>query len=63
MITPYLIVKGSIAILAGLTGIIILRDVGRSERRGSPASDLIRQLMFISFSGTDEKRNPYSGSG
>ena len=62
MITPYLIAKGSIAILAGLAGIIILRDVGRSERRGAPASGLIRQLMFISFPGTDEKRSPYIGA-
>ena len=62
MITPYIIAKGIIAILTGLMGVIILRDVGRSERQGTPASGLIRQLMFISFPGTDEKRSPYIGA-
>ena len=62
MITPYIIAKGIIAVLAGFAGVIILRDVGRSERRGAPATGLIRQLMLISFPGTDEKRSPYIGA-
>jgi hypothetical protein len=62
MIPPYIIAKGIIALLAGFVGVIILRDVGRSERRGAPASGLIRQLMLISFPGTDEKRSPYVGA-
>ena len=62
MISPYIIAKGVISILAGYVGAIILRDVSRSERLGSPASGLIRQLMFISFPGTDEKRSPYIGA-
>ena len=62
MITPYIIAKGIIAVLAGMVGFIILRDVGRSERLGTPASGLIRQLMLISFPGTDEKRSPYLGA-
>ena len=62
MITPYIIAKGIIAVLAGFAGVIILRDIGRSERRGAPASGLIRQLMLISFPGTDEKRSPYIGA-
>ena len=62
MITPNIIAKGIIAVLAGFTGVIILRDVGRSERRGAPATGLIRQLMLISFPGTDEKQCPYMGA-
>ena len=62
MIMPYIIAKGIIAVLAGLAGFIILRDIGRSERQGTPASGLIRQLMLISFPGTDEKRSPYLGA-
>ena len=62
MTTPYIIAKGIIALLAGYAGVVILRDVGRSERRGAPASGLIRQLKLISFPGTDEKRSPYIGA-
>ena len=62
MITPYIIAKGIIAVLAGFAGIIILRDVGRSERLGKPATGLIRQLMFFSLSGTDENNSPYLGA-
>ena len=62
MITPYIIAKGIIAVLAGFAGVIILRDVGRSERLGKPATGLIRQLMLLSFPGTDEKRSPYLGA-
>jgi len=62
MITPSIIAKVIIAILAGFAGIIILRDIGRSERLGKPATGLIRQLMLISFPGTDEKKSPYLGA-
>ena len=62
MITPSIIAKVIIAILAGFAGIIILRDIGRSERLGKPATGLIRQLMLISFPGSDEKRSPYLGA-
>ena len=62
MITPYIIAKGIVAVLAGFAGVIILRGVGRSERLGKPATGLIRQLMLISFPGTNEKRSPYIGA-
>ena len=62
MITPSIVAKGIIAVLAGFAGVIILRDVGRSERLGKPATGLIRQLMLLSFPGTDEKRSPYLGA-
>lgn len=50
------------SLLAGAAGVIILKDINKSEQRGEPASGLIRQLRFISFPGTDEDRHPYLGA-